>query len=105
MKQSLYPYLPVLDPPAIFEQGCVSSGCALVADVDGVPFLQARTAFPRDNDSFSAFIGPPGGLAPEELSVLENRGFIAVKISETRLTTELASVVMSSLIMGTYQLR
>ena len=104
MKQSLYPYLPLLDPPTALDLAWSTiSGQGIVADADGIPFSEALTLLPRTSASFSALIGPPGGLSPEELLALEKQGALAVKISETRLTTELASVVVSGLLIGTYQ--
>jgi 16S rRNA (uracil1498-N3)-methyltransferase len=102
MKQSLYPYLPDLDPPMNFDEaiGTVAEP-AIVADAKGVSITQAFKAVRGVNDRVSAIIGPPGGLSFEEQSRLKGRGAVAVKIAPTRLTTELAAVVVSGLIIGT----
>jgi 16S rRNA (uracil1498-N3)-methyltransferase len=101
MKQSLYPWLPLLDQPTLFEQACGGiSGTTIVADVNGMPFGTALNTFPSGDTSYAAIIGPPGGLTDEELSAATGHGARAVKIAGTRLTTELATVVLSGLVIG-----
>jgi 16S rRNA (uracil1498-N3)-methyltransferase len=102
MKQSLYPWLPVLDPPTAFEQALDSiSGTCVAADVNGVSFREVREKIPAGTQSIAVIIGPPGGFTAREISALREQGALMARISETRLTTELAAVVISGLIIGT----
>lgn len=101
MKQSLYPWLPVLDPPADLAAAGESLGeNVLAADPEGIPFRKAMAKIQTNAGPLSAVVGPPGGFDTKELFALRERGAIPVKIAETRLTTELAAVVMSALIVG-----
>jgi 16S rRNA (uracil1498-N3)-methyltransferase len=100
MKQSLYPYLPRLDPPLPFERiGAVMSGTCIVADREGVPFSEVLKAQSR-TEVFSCLIGPPGGFAPEEQAELKVLGAVGVQIAPHRLTTQLAAVVLCGQIIG-----
>ncbi|NLE01415.1 MAG: 16S rRNA (uracil(1498)-N(3))-methyltransferase [Fibrobacter sp.] len=92
MKQSLYPYLPDLSAPVHFDTALTDvSGSSIVADAEGT-WLHTLDTF--DNNDISCFIGPPGGFSDEELGKMRVQGFHFVKISPTRLRTELAAVVL-----------
>lgn len=103
MKQSLYPYLPGLDPPLLFEKmsPMISEAC-LMADQEGVSAAEALNSQPRTG-ILSCLVGPPGGFAPEELAALKAMGAIGLRLAPTRLTTELAAVVLCSQVIGTLQ--
>jgi 16S rRNA (uracil1498-N3)-methyltransferase len=103
MKQSLYPYLPRLDPPLLFESaGPMIAGAAMVADSEGVPVSEVLNARAQNGMVF-CLVGPPGGFAPEELAALKSLGAAAVRLAPTRLTTELAAVVLCSQVIGARQ--
>ena len=103
MKQSLYPHLPRLDPPMPFDTvGAAVSGACLVADPEGPPVAAVMNNDARA-DGFSCLVGPPGGFAPEEMVSLKALGAAGVQLAPTRLTTELAAVVLCSQIIGARQ--
>jgi len=103
LKQSLYPYLPRLDPPLLFENiGSAISGSFLVADPEGAPVAEALNMHPPAA-GYACFVGPPGGFAPEEQTSLKALGATSLRLAPTRLTTELAAVVACSEIIGTRQ--
>jgi 16S rRNA (uracil1498-N3)-methyltransferase len=100
MKQSLYPYLPLLDPPLPFENIAVSvSGTCLAADPEGIPVADALSGM-QQSEAVACVVGPPGGFAPEEEAVLKTLGVAGVRLAPTRLTTELAAVVLCSQVIG-----
>ena len=99
MKQSLYPFLPVLDQPMPFATSFhITSGTGIVADFSGKG-LYSQEGLLRD-DTFNCFIGPPGGFTEKEMSTLESSGFAKVRIAPTRLRTELAAVVLCAQLTG-----
>jgi 16S rRNA (uracil1498-N3)-methyltransferase len=101
LKQSLYPYLPRLDPPLpIGTIGAEISGPLLVADPDGVPLPEALNNLPDRSARLTGIVGPPGGFAPDEQAALKAMGAIGVRLSPTRLTTELACVVLCGAILA-----
>jgi 16S rRNA (uracil1498-N3)-methyltransferase len=102
LKQSCYPWLPVLDPPLPFAtlDAAATSGFLIAADAEGVPFSMATETIPTMPNVYTGIIGPPGGFAPEETAALRNLGMLFVKLAASRLTTELASVVLASEIIG-----
>ncbi|MBN2188287.1 MAG: 16S rRNA (uracil(1498)-N(3))-methyltransferase [Chitinispirillaceae bacterium] len=100
MKQSLYPHLPRLDPPMPFDAvGAAVSGACIVADPLGFPLAEVLNTDARE-ECFSCLVGPPGGFAPEELASLKALGAAGVQLAPTRLTTELAAVVLCGQIIG-----
>jgi 16S rRNA (uracil1498-N3)-methyltransferase len=99
LKQSLYPYLPILESPVKLGISLAPlSDCRIVADPEGIP------VYTIDNlshiSSFSCFIGPPGGFSDSERETFTQNGFFFAKISPTRLRSELASVVLCAQIIG-----
>ncbi len=101
LKQSLYPYLPRLDPPLPFGNiRSALSGSCFVADREGVSFSGALDAVRNQSPPFTCLVGPPGGFAPEEFIALKTLGATGVNLAPTRLTTELAAVALASGIIG-----
>jgi 16S rRNA (uracil1498-N3)-methyltransferase len=100
MKQSLYPYLPQLDPPLPFGNIASSvSGICLAADPEGVHVSDALSGRPQ-GAVVACVVGPPGGFAPEEEAALKVLGVAGVRLTPTRLTTELAAVVLCGQVIG-----
>ena len=103
LKQARYPYLPQLDAPISFQKALATSamsGFCVVADPHGVPISGAFEVLRCRQEAIVGIVGPPGGLAPEETAALKALGVIAVSLVPTRLTTELAAVVLCSQILG-----
>jgi 16S rRNA (uracil1498-N3)-methyltransferase len=102
MKQSSYPFLPTLDPPLPFNVLKESSlfGMPLVADAEGEPFSTMAEKIQAGDNGYSCIVGPPGGFTEDEGATLQEIGALPVKIASSRLTTELAAVVMTSEILG-----
>ncbi|MCL2688246.1 MAG: 16S rRNA (uracil(1498)-N(3))-methyltransferase [Chitinispirillia bacterium] len=98
MKQSLYPYIPVLDKPIYLTE--IIDKCAkpiIIADQQGKIL---RDEMLTSQKKLSCLIGPPGGFSVEEKKTLESYNMLTVKISRQRLRTELAAVVLCSRIMA-----
>jgi 16S rRNA (uracil1498-N3)-methyltransferase len=104
MKQSLFPFLPLLDPPLPFNKSLEQCTYpVVVADQEGNPII------PSCQNLFSTniicYIGPPGGFSDEELNLLASINAVKVKIGEPRFRTELASVVLCSQLIAISQMR
>jgi 16S rRNA (uracil1498-N3)-methyltransferase len=103
LKQSLYPYLPRLDPPLLFVNiGPALPETCVVADPEGRQsiFISEVSAVHPAAAGCAGIVGPPGGFAPEELAALKALGAVSLRLGPTRLTTELAAVVMAGGIIG-----
>jgi RsmE family RNA methyltransferase len=101
MKQSSYFFLPQLDPPLAFRDiGSALSGFTIMADAEGSSFSTVLDTVKANDGRYSCIVGPPGGFAAEETAALCALGVLPVRIAASRLTTELAAVVMASEIMG-----
>ena len=101
MKQSRYPWLPQLDPPLPFgDFRPLASQPLLVADKEGMPISAALGEIRNPDAAFACIIGPPGGFSPEETAAFSVHRGLPVKIAASRLTSELASVVLASQIIG-----
>lgn len=98
MKQSLYPFLPIIDEPVKLELAVENiSGLKIVADPHG----KSLRSIPINNKDrpVACFIGPPGGYSEKEMSTFASNDCHLVNIAPTRLRTELASVVICAQIM------
>lgn len=94
-KQALYPHLPVLEDVVSFGRAAESlKRPALLADSEGVPLSSLVSRF-NSAETLDCVVGPPGGLAPEEVEALKARGAVRVRLSANRLRTELAAVVLA----------
>jgi 16S rRNA (uracil1498-N3)-methyltransferase len=103
IKQAQYPWLPHLDAPMSPDRAFEKiKGFCLVADPDGVPFAGVIPTLQEQIPPFFAIIGPPGGLTGEETADIKARGSLFASIAPTRLTTELAAVVLAGEVIGTY---
>jgi 16S rRNA (uracil1498-N3)-methyltransferase len=101
MKQSRYSFMPILDPPLPFmDIGGALSGLSVVADAQGSPFSAMIEKIKKADDGYSCIVGPPGGFTEDETASLQALGAVPVRIAASRLTTELAAVVLASQIMG-----
>ncbi|MBN1602984.1 MAG: 16S rRNA (uracil(1498)-N(3))-methyltransferase [Chitinispirillaceae bacterium] len=99
MKQSLFPWLPILDEALTIEKSLsLCTGPILVADFEGTSVISlGQDTLCKD---IAVFIGPPGGFSAEELELLMKHNAMKVKIGEPRFRTELASVVICSQLIG-----
>jgi RsmE family RNA methyltransferase len=99
MKQSLFPWLPILDDACTVEKSIsLCTGPKLVADIEGTPVISLGQDILCKE--IAVYIGPPGGFSSEELELLLKHNAMKVKIGEPRFRTELASVVISSQLIG-----
>jgi RsmE family RNA methyltransferase len=104
MKQSLFPYLPVLDAPLPLNKSLeLCTYPVVVADQEGNPIIPSCQNLFTDN--VICYIGPPGGFSAEELQLLTSINAVKVKIGEPRFRTELASLVLCSQLIAINQLR
>jgi len=101
MKQSCYPFLPQLDPPLAFKDiDSAISGFVIMADAEGSSFSAALDIIKANDSRYSCIVGPPGGFVKDETAALRSLGALPVRIAASRLTTELAAVVLASEIIG-----
>ncbi|MBN1130218.1 MAG: RsmE family RNA methyltransferase [Chitinispirillaceae bacterium] len=101
IKQARYPWLPQLDAPLQAEQapGLAGDSC-IVAEPNGTPFAEVIEILQVRTTPVVAVIGPPGGLSEQESAAFKARGALSVAIAPTRLTTELAALVLAAQILG-----
>jgi 16S rRNA (uracil1498-N3)-methyltransferase len=102
LKQARSLYLPHLDPPLSFDHGLETAGggLRLLADPEGKPLSKVGDGFWQEHSSIAGFIGPPGGFSRKESAMLLEQGGVPVRIAVTRLTTELAAVVLCGQVLG-----
>ena len=100
IKQSMNAWMPKLNAPKPFAAVATSAAASLfvVADGSGKPCSDVLATTSPVNE-MSCMVGPPGGLAPEELELLVQSGAHCVSLGRTRLRTELAAVVLGSMVM------
>jgi len=94
-KQSKQYYMPVLDPPAKFDEvlRIQATSKILFAERDGGPLKSALSGSP-----VLYLIGPEGGWSDRELSAASGSGFQAVSLGAAILKAETAAIVGASLI-------
>ena len=94
-KQSKHYYVPVLSPPATFEQAISIPAASKIifAERDGGPLKSALAGSP-----VLCLVGPEGGWTPRELSAAREGGFHAVSLGAAILKAETAAIVGASLI-------
>jgi 16S rRNA (uracil1498-N3)-methyltransferase len=101
IKQSLSPFLPVLDEPVTFDKSFqLCKTPILLADQNGTPLMKACQNL--QTKELTCFIGPPGGFSDSEIALFANKNAIKVKIGDPRFRTELAAVVLCSQLVGIY---
>ena len=95
VKQSRNPWLPQLAEPTAFGDALSKIGPSLViaAEADGTRFVDVIGKI-KQATAVSCFVGPPGGFSPDELERLKTSGALFLSLSENRLRTELAAVVL-----------
>ena len=100
MLQSQQAWLPVLEEPVQFKNFVPQSTYLqkLIAHCE-----EDKKQFIKDlppSDEIQILIGPEGDFSPEEIQMALNNQFIPVSLGETRLRTETAGVVASSLLVN-----
>lgn len=99
MKQSLFPWLPILDEARTVEKSLsLCTGPILVADFEGTSIFSLGQS--NNCKDITVYIGPPGGFSAKELEHLLEHKAMKVKIGEQRFRTEMASVVICSQLIG-----
>lgn len=100
IKQSLFPFIPVLDPPVTMNKITLNNPQKVfVADPNGLP-LQTIPAKIFQGNSVKCIIGPPGGFSEKEINFFKEKQLQFIKIGPNRLRTELAIVVLCAQIIG-----
>jgi RsmE family RNA methyltransferase len=102
IKQSQNVWLPTLAKPTpLSESLAAAQGCPLlVADQNGLPLSSAVDAV-RGASFASCFVGPPGGFSPDESAQILSAKAHHVALSENRLRTELAAVLLCGVARST----
>jgi 16S rRNA (uracil1498-N3)-methyltransferase len=100
IKQSMNAWMPKLNAPLSFADVAASAAASslIVADGSGKQCCDVPERFLSGNE-IGCMVGPPGGLAPDELALLASLGAEFVTLGRTRLRTELAAVVLSSTLL------
>jgi 16S rRNA (uracil1498-N3)-methyltransferase len=99
VKQAKSAWLPHLSAPQALV-GALAAGrgsLMLAADETGVPFTDVVDKI-RNAADVSCFVGPPGGFSPKEIDQLKSAGTAFVSLSQNRLRTELAALVLCGMI-------
>jgi 16S rRNA (uracil1498-N3)-methyltransferase len=100
IKQSLNPWMPVLEEPLGFSEAINQCGMlSFCGDHEGIA-LSEVLAKKNQAETMSCFIGPPGGFTSEERSALKKKSVIFVKLSSYRLRSELAATVLCAAVMS-----
>ena len=93
MKQALYPFLPQLcEPVTLIKSIGTTNNPILIAESDGNYLDVLKNSINLNN--ITCYIGPPGGFSRNEIDLVLQHGGQKVKIGESRLRTELASVAL-----------
>jgi 16S rRNA (uracil1498-N3)-methyltransferase len=99
IKQARSLWLPQVLPPEPFSavlDECTGS-LVLAADETGERFF-GISGWVKNSGAVSFFVGPPGGFSADETEALAAAGAVPVSLSENRLRTELAAVVLCGMI-------
>jgi len=92
MKQTLYPYLPVINPIMPLHKFLEYTGTGqkfiAQANPDNAHLMDCAT--PHGN--FTVLIGPEGDFTPDELYQAASKGFVPVSLGTSRLRTETAGL-------------
>ncbi|MBS3762856.1 MAG: 16S rRNA (uracil(1498)-N(3))-methyltransferase [Planctomycetes bacterium] len=101
-KQSWNARFPRLSSPLSFEVSLErASGELLLADPEGTKIEDVELRSGTTN-SYSCFVGPPGGFSPDEKEALETNGAVKIWISPFRLRTELAAAILAGLLVSRF---
>ena len=94
MKQSLKAWHPTLGEMTSFKQiiNTHFEGKKLIAYCEANPEDRIETVVNK-GDEVMILIGPEGGFSPGEISQANEKGFVSVSISQSRLRTETAALV------------
>jgi 16S rRNA (uracil1498-N3)-methyltransferase len=95
IKQSRNPWLPQLAEPTAFGDALSKTEPSLViaAEAGRTRFVDVIGKI-KQATAVSCFVGPPGGFSPDELERLKTEGALFLSLSENRLRTELAAVMV-----------
>ena len=91
--------LAILPPAPLAEAlaGAWPVGPSLVADAAGGPYLPGAAG---EMKAVRIAIGPSGGFSDGERKLLVSKGFIATRLSSSRLRTETAAIVLAALVLA-----
>lgn len=96
MKQSLQPYLPVLNPVVPFSDFLDSKNTGnssrFIAHCDETDKNSLKQLL-RPNENVVILIGPEGDFSPSEIELAIKSGYRPVSMGESRLRTETAAIV------------
>lgn len=98
--RSLVEAIPLAPPPPSVAPTVIAppAPLTLVAASDGEPFMRIRTVLANHPPTaIICVIGPEGGLAPDETTLLREKNFTFVNLGETILRSETAAIVMATL--------
>jgi 16S rRNA (uracil1498-N3)-methyltransferase len=98
MLQSQQAWLPELHEPRDFEQVLVSASQKFIAHCDPTHKQELKNVTIDEN--VLMLIGPEGDFSPEEIDAALHNNFQPTSLGETRLRTETAGVVASTLLMN-----
>lgn len=99
MKQSLRAFLPKFNPPTSFSDFLDQerNGLLFIAHCDERGRLDFKRKIAPDHD-ITVLIGPEGDFSPDEIRDAEDKGFLSVSLGESRLRTETAALVATTVV-------
>lgn len=103
MKQSQQAYLPKLNDMISFEQfvNKTHTSTKYIAYCEETPAIHFNKVLASDTDIL-VMIGPEGDFSKEEVQLAVKNGIIPVSLGNTRLRTETAGVVATTLVASNY---
>jgi 16S rRNA (uracil1498-N3)-methyltransferase len=92
MKQSLYAYLPVIDPICRFQDFIANETGNQKFIAHGGPGTVHLMDAAKPGGTCTVLIGPEGDFTPDELRLAGQKGFVPVSLGSSRLRTETAGL-------------
>ena len=100
-KQSQNPWLPKFShAQSIDNFNCSDHQLVMFADQSGVSLQDGLSSKDIDTVNITALIGPEGGFSLKETDQMKKNALISVKLADTILRTELASITIAAQLEG-----
>ncbi len=97
-KQCQRSYIPIVNPPILFEKAIKQSENGIIAYVDEKK-QHIKQAILQCNDNINLFIGPEGGFTKDEITIANKNNIKSSHLGSLILRAETAAVVATSVIL------
>jgi 16S rRNA (uracil1498-N3)-methyltransferase len=94
MKQSMNPWLPVLDPMTSFSEFISQHQSGYIAHCISGLERNGISSIRPDHNIIRVLIGPEGDFTPEEVDLALKTGYLGLSLGESRLRTETAGLMI-----------